>query len=105
MSAGKPFISLVDSTHPYIESNMEEIDVAKVRVGQLVSITFDALEGVSLTGSVTFISPSSAIDANGIVTYRVDIAFEPGTAGVREGMSATVEYIVRQAENVLIAPV
>lgn len=105
VSAGKPFISLVDSTHPYIESNMEEIDVAKVRVGQPVNITFDALEGVSLTGSVTFISPSSSIDANGIVTYRVNIAFEPGTAGVREGMSATVEYIVRKAENVLIVPV
>lgn len=104
ISAGKPLISVVDTTHPYIESQMEEIDIAKVYLGQMVYITFDALEGVSLTGSVTFISPSSSIDANGIVTYRVDIAFEPGSAGVREGMSATVEYIVREAKNVLVVP-
>lgn len=104
VSVGKPFVSLVDTTHPYIESDMEEIDIAKVRIGQMVNISFDALEGVSLTGSVTFISPSSSIDVNGIVTYRVDIAFEPGIIGVREGMSATVEYIVREANNVLVVP-
>lgn len=102
--AGTPFVSLVDIAHPYIESNMEEIDIAKVRLGQRVNITFDALEGVNLTGSVTFISPSSLIDMNGIVTYRVDIAFEPGTVGVREGMSATVEYVVHEANNVLVVP-
>lgn len=104
ISAGKPFVSLVDTIHPYIESDMEEIDIAKVRLGQMVNITFDALERVSLTGSVTFISPSSSIDANGIVTYRVDIAFDPGTVGVREGMSAIIDYIVYEAKNVLITP-
>ncbi|EKD29364.1 MAG: hypothetical protein ACD_78C00435G0001 [uncultured bacterium (gcode 4)] len=70
----------------------------------MAKISFDALEEVSLTGSVTFISPSSAIDANGIVTYRVDITFEPGTTGVREGMSTTVEYIVQEAKNILTVP-
>ncbi|MDD5376772.1 MAG: efflux RND transporter periplasmic adaptor subunit [Candidatus Gracilibacteria bacterium] len=104
VTAGKPFVSLVDTTHPYIESDMEEIDIAKVRLGQPVRISFDALESVSLTGSVTFISPSSSIDANGIVTYRVDVAFEPGVTEVREGMSATVDYIVNEVDNVLIVP-
>lgn len=101
---GIPLVSLVDTARPYIESDMEEIDIAKIRLGQSVHIGFDALEGVALTGSVIFISPSSAIDANGIVTYRVEIAFEPGTAIVREGMTAIIEYIVREAENILTVP-
>ncbi|MDD5197891.1 MAG: efflux RND transporter periplasmic adaptor subunit [Candidatus Gracilibacteria bacterium] len=104
VTIGIPFVSLVDTEHPYVESDMEEIDIAKVRLGQPVRIIFDALDDVSLTGSVTFISPSSLIDANGIVTYRVDIAFEPGMTNVREGMSATVEYIVREANDVLVVP-
>lgn len=101
---GTPFVSLVNVSHPYIESNMEEIDIAKIHTGQLVHIVFDALEGVTLTGAVTFVSPASSIDANGIVTYRVDIAFDPGTTGVREGMSATVDYTVHEANNILVVP-
>lgn len=48
---------------------MEEIDIVKIHTGQIVHISFDALEGINFTGSVTFISPSSSIDMNGIVTY------------------------------------
>ncbi|MDD2891778.1 MAG: efflux RND transporter periplasmic adaptor subunit [Candidatus Gracilibacteria bacterium] len=102
--AGTPCISLVDTVHPYIKSSMEEIDIVKIHTGQIVHISFDALEGINFTGSVTFISPSSSIDMNGIVTYGVDIAFDPDITGVREGMSATIDYIIDEVDNVLVVP-
>lgn len=102
--ATKSFMTIVDISHPYIEAHIEELDISKVRLGQSTLITFDSIEKTSFTGSVRFVSDTSSIDENDIVTYLVEIVFDPGQSGVREGMTATIDYIIDETKNTLTVP-
>lgn len=46
----------------------------------------------------------SLLDVNEIVTYQVNIDFDPNSAVVREGMTTILEYVIQEAKNVLIVP-
>jgi|GEM_PF-3821140 len=102
--ATRPFMTIVDVSHPYIEARIEELDISKIHLEQPTLITFDSLENTIFTGSVRFISDTSSIDANEIVTYLVEVVFDPGQSGVREGMTATIDYVIDEVKNVLTVP-
>jgi multidrug resistance efflux pump len=81
---------------------VDELDVVKVKTGQKVMISVDAMPGMKLEGRVTFISPVTR--EPGVVLfedddeekdYEVKIDFDnPENSPIRAGMSATAEIIV-----------
>jgi len=96
-------ITLVDRSKLHIEVNLSEADAAKVQVGQPVVLTFDALPAVKLTGKVATIAPAATVSQN-VVTYPVQIEFDPGDAAVKVGMSATADIQLQQITNALLVP-
>jgi HlyD family secretion protein len=96
-------ITLVDRSKLHIEVNLSETDAAKVQVGQPVTLTFDALPNVTLTGKVTTIAPSATTSQN-VVTYPVQVEFDPGNTPVKVGMSATAEIQVQKVDNAVLVP-
>jgi HlyD family secretion protein len=74
------------------EITLNEVDVAKVKVGQKVNITFDALSDLTLTGSVIEIDEIGAV-TQGVVTYNVHISFDQQDKRIKQGMSLTVNII------------
>lgn len=105
-STDKTVVSIINNDTLFIEANVEESDVSKLKVGDKAEVTFDAVDGVKLTGEVSFISLTSATNSNGIVTYLVRVLLT-NTAGsqIREGMTAAINFITAQALGVLSAPV
>jgi len=87
------------------EVYIEEMDIGKVKVGQKANITLDAIEGIKLEGTVSYVANTATIDSNGITTYlvRVDITDEKAT-DLKEGMSTYVEFVSQEAKNVLLVP-
>ncbi len=101
-----PVVSIINNDTLFIEVNIEEADINKIKVGQKAYATFDALDGLVLEGEISFISLTSKTSNNGIVTYLVRVVFEnTEEAQVREGMTAFVDFVISEANNVLIAPV
>jgi HlyD family secretion protein len=96
-------ITLVDRSKLHIDVNLSETDAAKVQLGQPVTLTFDALPNVTLKGKVATISPAATVSQN-VVTYPVQIEFEPGDAAIKVGMSATADIQVQQVENAILVP-
>jgi HlyD family secretion protein len=96
-------ITLVDRSKLHIDVNLSETDAAKVQLGQPVTLTFDALPNVTLKGKVATISPAATVSQN-VVTYPVQIEFEPGDAAIKVGMSATADIQVQQFENAMLVP-
>jgi HlyD family secretion protein len=96
-------VTLVDVSKLHIDVSLSETDAAKVAVGQPVTLTFDALPDATLTGTVTSVAPVATTEQN-VVTYDVQVAFDPGATAVKVGMSATADIQVDQATGALLVP-
>jgi len=101
-----PMATIINNDTLYIEANIEESDISKIAVGEKAEATFDAIDGLTLNGEVSFISLTSQTSSNGIVTYLVRVLFTSNKENqVREGMTASINFITAEAPNVLAIPV
>jgi len=106
VSPQMPAITLVNEQQFSIEADVDEADVAWLRTGQQVRVSLDAFPGRALSGRVAAILPSATADL-GVVSYRVRItldADEGEPLPVRGGMTADVEIVREQREDVLLVP-
>lgn len=83
--------------------SMNEVDVAKIKLGQKATITFDAIENLSMTGSVAEIDTIGTV-SQGVVSYNVKIAFDTEDAQVKPGMSVSAAIITDSKIDVLMVP-
>jgi len=102
-SGGTAAITLVDRSKLHVDVNLSETDAARVEVGQPVTLTFDALPNVTLTGKVATIAPAATVSQN-VVTYPVQVEFDPGNTPVKVGMSATADIQLQQVNNAILVP-
>jgi HlyD family secretion protein len=102
-STGMPAMVLAATQPLVLDVDVDEVDVAQISEGQTAHLSFDALDDAKVTGTVTYIAPSST-DVSGAVAYGVEISFDPGTLPVRLGMTADVEVVVANSEGTLLVP-
>ena len=102
------FIAVADLSQPYLEVLLDETDLENVAIGYDVSVTFDALPNQVFTGKVVAINPSLS-NAFSVTAIQTTVKLDPSTSGETQslpiGLSATVEVISAQAQNVLLVPV
>jgi HlyD family secretion protein len=96
-------IGLADMNHLVIDGQLDEIDVPKVKIGQSAQITLDALPGQTLTGKVTEVAPAGAVQ-QGVVNYPVTVSLVNPDPAVKPGMTASVNIVVAERQNVLEVP-
>ncbi len=83
-------IRIADFSEWEIETtDLTELGVVRVQVGDPVEITFDALPGVTLQGSVKSIQDIGK-NAQGDIVYKVTVTPEEWDERLRWGMTATV---------------
>jgi HlyD family secretion protein len=91
-------------THQKIaEITLNEVDVAKVKVGQKATLTFDALPDLSISGKVLEVDMIGTV-SQGVVSYGVKIAFDTEEEKVKPGMSVTADIITDAKQDVLVLP-
>jgi len=86
-----------------IQVPFNEIDIVKIKLGQKAKITFDALGDQMFFGRVVEID-STGTESQGVVSYNVKVALEEDNEDIKPSMSANVEIIIAEKENVLIVP-
>lgn len=99
------FVTITNNNKFYVESYIEELDISRIAENSKVYLTFDALDWVKLEWEIYYISDKSTTDNNWIVTYKVEISFDPKWSAVREWMTTYVEYITNEVKNAKIIPV
>lgn len=85
------------------EISMNEVDVAKIKVGQKATLTFDAVDGLSIAGQVAEIDTIGAV-TQGVVTYNIKIGFNTQDDRVKPGMSVSAAIITDVKQDVLTVP-
>lgn len=72
VATGELSINIADLENLYVDAQVDESDIAKVRVGNQVSAESDALPGVVFTGEVASVDPVGEV-VSGLVKYDVRI--------------------------------
>lgn len=101
--SGGTGITLIDPDMLSIDMNLSETDVARVTVGQPVTLFFDALPDITVRGEVESVSPVATVQQN-VVTFLVRVRFDPGAAPIKIGMSATGDILVEEHTDALTVP-
>lgn len=83
--------------------SLNEVDAAKVKVGQKATLTFDAVDGLTIAGDVAEIDTVGTV-SQGVVTYMVKIAFKTQDDRVKSGMSTSAAIITDMKQDVLMVP-
>lgn len=83
--------------------SLNEVDIAKIKLGQKVTLMFDAIDTLTITGEVSEIDSSGAV-SQGVVSYGVKISFDVSDDRVKPGMSTSGSIITDVAKDTLIVP-
>lgn len=102
VSAGTAVATIV-TTQQIAEVSLNEVDVAKIALADKVTITFDAIPDLQMTGLVASIDTIGTV-AQGVVTYNVKIAFDTQDARIKSGMSVSAAIITNTKTDVLMVP-
>ena len=81
----------------------EESDAAKIAAKQRVSVSFDAIPGLTEGGTVVSVAPSATAIA-GVISYYVTIRLDDADPRLRDGQTARAEVITAERTNVLSVP-
>jgi multidrug efflux pump subunit AcrA (membrane-fusion protein) len=88
---GAPIAFLADTSRWTVETkDLAEIDIARVALGQSVTVKLDALPGEEFNGSVTAIDPVGQ-EYLGDMTYKVTITLEKVDPRFLWNMTAAVD--------------
>jgi HlyD family secretion protein len=83
--------------------SLNEVDVAKINVGDRATLTLDAIEELSLTGEVAEIDAVGTV-SQGVVSYELKIAFDTQDERVKPGMTVNASIIIDAKQDVLTVP-
>lgn len=97
-SSSSAFAVLSDLSSMQLVVPLSESEIGNVKVGQIATVTVEALEGRKLAAHVSEVALLST-SSSGAVSYDVTFQLDQLTAGLKLGMSATAEVVVKQAEG------
>jgi multidrug efflux pump subunit AcrA (membrane-fusion protein) len=83
--------------------SLNEVDAQKVKAGQNVNITFDAIENFVATGTVQVVDLVGTV-TQGVVSYNVRVSIDTRDDRIKPGMSINVEIITDKRNGVLAVP-
>lgn len=101
-----PAIDLIDDSCLYVEAPMDEVDAPKIKTGQAVRISLDALPKQSFAGKVKRVAPYVSAVEKQARTVDIEATFDnpeaPGKLLV--GYSADIEVILAVRDDVVRVP-
>jgi HlyD family secretion protein len=100
---GTGIMTVADMSEMIVKANINEVDVGKLQKEQKVEIGFDAIRGKVYQGKVRRISPSGTEEEN-LVVYPVEVEILDSDARIRPGMTADLDIIIGEADNVICIP-
>ncbi|MCB1049664.1 MAG: efflux RND transporter periplasmic adaptor subunit [Acidobacteria bacterium] len=93
-----PILDLLDAESLYVSAPMDEVDVAKIQVGQPIRITLDSHKDRSFTGKVRRVAPFVLDVEEQNRTVEVEGNFDQPPENLYPGVSADIEIILEQTE-------
>ncbi|MCH7400319.1 efflux RND transporter periplasmic adaptor subunit [Belliella kenyensis] len=98
LSPGMPVVNLINKNPLKLRVNVSESEIARIKLGEEVNISANAIPNEKFKGKIEFISEK----ADASFKYEVRILLNQGDTGkIRPGMYGTASFEFAQKENVL----
>lgn len=101
MVAGAPVATLLDDNRYHVSVDIDETEISRVQVGQVVRIELDAFPDEDIEGTIARIDPVGTA-AQGIVNYTVRVDLPATDLPVRSLMTASIRIVVAEKQDVLV---
>ena len=99
-------LEMANLDHLYVEAQIGESDIASISVGDPITATMDAVEGLELTGKVAAIDPLGEVDSDSVqYTVRIDIDKIEKLVSLPLGSTANATIEVEPATMSLAVPI
>jgi len=103
INPGSVAFRIDDLSRLLVDVEITEVDVNRIRPGQPVMMSFDAIPEKEYSGKVIEVARVGAA-TQGVVNFTVTVQIDNGDGAVRPGMTAAVNIITDLIENVLLVP-
>ncbi len=95
---------IADLSNLRVLAEVDETEIRKFSAGQPVRVSFDALPGQKFQGKIELVPIQGALN-NDVLNFQAPVQLtDPWPAGLRLGMTASLEVIVQSATDILLAP-
>ena len=108
---GQDLMYLPDVSSMLVDTEIGEIDLAKVKVGETASLQLDAFPGMSFKGEVVSVANLAKRKLNrasgkqsGAKVFDVTVRVVDEDPRLKPGLTATVDILCRQYDNALTVP-
>lgn len=103
VNAGTVSCRIDDLSRLLVDVQVPEVDINRIKVGQSVDLTFDAISTAQYQGKVIEVARVGTL-TSGMVNFDVTIEILNPDDQVLPGMTAAVNVVVSQLEDVLTVP-
>ena len=105
-STGTSIVTLADISRMYVDVPVDETDIAGVKLGEKVDITFDAYSDHTFIGKVAKINPEGVVESN-VTTIHVRVEVDnrdQNFTNLKPLMTAKCEFVEAEAQGVVTVP-
>ena len=103
-AANQEVISVIAENALEIETNIPEVDITKVKIGDEARVTLDAFgNDVIFQAKVIAIDPAETV-IEGVATYKTTLQFAQENEQIKPGMTANINIMSAKRENVIVIP-
>jgi len=103
VNPGMVAFGLADLSRLMVDVEISEVDINSVQVGQPVILNFDAVLDREFQGEVVEIGITGVV-VQGVVNFMVTVELTDPDEAIKPGMTAAVNIVVSEIENVLLIP-
>lgn len=86
-----------------VDVQVSEVDINSIKVGQPVTLAFDAIVGKNYHGEVVEVAQAGAT-TQGVVNFTVTVEITDADESVKPGMTAAVNIVVQEIKDAVLIP-
>ncbi|MBN2550934.1 MAG: efflux RND transporter periplasmic adaptor subunit [Anaerolineales bacterium] len=103
VASGAVAFQIDDLSRLLVDVKVSEVDINRIQLDQEAILTFDAIQGQEYNGLVIDID-RVGVSTQGVVDFIVTVELTNADENVKPGMTAAVNILVDQVENVIQVP-
>ena len=104
-AAGTPQVMVIPASAFTARAAFAEVDAAQIAVGDPATVTFQALPGLAVAGTVLSVDPMASTSATDkLVTFTVKVSMTSLPKTVHPGMTASIAITTDEVKGVLAIP-
>ena len=104
VTANSTLVSLISEAQFQIESNITEVDISKIALGNKVRATLDAYGDEDIfEARVVTIDPAETV-IEGVPTYKITLQFVEDDERIKSGMTVNLDILTAALDDVIAIP-